>query len=98
MEGSRNQIMAFQKKIYKKTTDDWCPSYKIKYRGLLQLVSVGYSQCPRGRIGISVFGADDMGMCIYPKTLEEADEIFGKIIDKEFINQSWLDELGFEMF
>lgn len=90
--------MAFQKKIYKKTNDDWCPSYEISYQGVLRLVSVSYSQDPRGRLHISIFGADDMGMCIIPKTLEEADEIFGKIVDKEFVNQDWLYSLGFEMF
>lgn len=90
--------MTFQKIFYKKTEDDWCPSYKIEYRGILKLVSIHYSQHPTGKIIISVFGADDMGMSIEPKTIAKADIIIEKILNIKSVNQKWLEELGFKMF
>ena len=91
-------MRAFQKKFYKKTDEDWYPSYEIEYQGTLRLVSVNYSRSPKGVISISIFGADDHGVCCSPKDIKEADIIIGKIIAKKAINHKWLEDLGFESF
>lgn len=87
--------MAFKKKFYKETEDDWYPSYEIEYQGILRLVMVSYSQRPDGKFRISVWGTDDFSLSFEPKTIEEAEEIIQKIIDIDFVNQGWLVSLGF---
>lgn len=88
-------MRAFQKTFYKKTDEDWYPSYEIEYQGILKLVSVNYSRSPKGVIFISIFGADDHSLSYKPKDIKEADIIIGKIIAKKAINHKWLEDLGF---
>jgi len=91
--------MAFSRSFYKKTEDDWYPSYQCIYgTRILSFVQVGYSQNPIGKIVISVYGADDIGMSIEPKTIEEAEKVIEKIISQEFINKDFFDGLGFEVY
>ncbi len=90
--------MVFNKTFYKKTDEDWYPSYKLEYQGIQKLVSVHYSQHPKGNIVISIFGADDHAMSIKTKSTKEAEEIIQKIIDVKTVNHGWLEELGFDIF
>ena len=90
--------MVFNKTFYKKTDEDWYPSYELEYQGRQKLVSIHYSQRPDGVIIISIFGADDHALSIEPKNIEEAEEIIQKIIDVKTVNHGWLEELGFDIF
>ncbi len=88
--------MAFQKTFYKKTEDDWFPSYEIEYQGILKLVGISCSQRPDGKIVILVYGSDDFGMIFEPENLDEAEQMINKIIGVKFVNIVWLEDLGFK--
>ena len=85
--------------VFKQTKDDWYPSFKIagdvRYS---DLVSVSYIELfPSGEWRVCVWGQDDMGVELDfpPHKRIEAWDVFISIIEKEYVEISFLESLGF---
>lgn len=89
--------------VYKETTDDWYPSYKIKDTSI-KLVEVAFTktgQDPKnfkGEWRVCVWGADDCGMerdYQGPETETECWNMFLQVIGLKDVTMKKLKELGF---
>jgi hypothetical protein len=88
--------------VYKRTDDDWYPSYKlVSTDNTEDLVLVSYYADPTGtfefKYQISAWGNDDFGV---NKWFNEMDEykawtLFLEIIGQEKVNWEYLHDLGF---
>lgn len=85
--------------VFKETKDDWYPSFKIsddlRYEGL---VEVSYIELvPSGEWRVCVWGKDDMGMeyDYPPHERIKAWNVFISIIEKEYVEYSFIKSLGF---
>ncbi len=85
--------------VFKRTSDDWCPSYTLEGREG-NLVEVSFIKL-RAHYGdtpwrVCVWGADDMGLERDYKTESEAWVVFLQVIGWEDVTQERLiKELGF---
>lgn len=84
--------------VFKETTDDWFPSYKVYDR---KLVTVSLTQtgpdpnAGNGEWRVCVWGADDCGMERDYTDLSQAREMFYQVIEWEYVNMSELTLNGF---
>ena len=85
--------------VFKSTKDDWYPSFKIEGDARYDdLVSVSYLELvPSGEWRVCVWGADDMGVELdfLPHERIKAWDVFISIIEKEYVEYSFLKSIGF---
>lgn len=78
--------------VFKQTSDDWYPSYKLEDQ---QLVKVRLLELKNGLWRVCVWGNDDFGLerdyCQY----EDAHEMFQIIIKQPQVSQKFLRVCGF---
>lgn len=81
--------------VFKRTTDDWCPSYKTTNSD--QFVKVTFNVVgPHGlEWRVCAWGADDMGMEKDFPSEEEAWKCFMEVIILEDVTVEALQKLGF---
>lgn len=86
-------------KVFKLTSDDWYPSYKLggyhKGRKAPQLVEVSHFKLTNGQYRVCVWGADDTGMDFDTNSGNKALRIFLTVISWDDVTMSGLKELGF---
>lgn len=86
-------------RVYKETSDDWCPAYKM---GKVNLISVSMTQTGpdpkkfQGQYRVCVWGADDLGMeRDFENREAEAHNVFMQVIGLPKVNIADLQQLGF---
>ena len=84
-------------KVYKETSEDWYPSFKLSTthisKGLVK-VSFHYPVTTHNGYMVSVWGADDCGMELQFSEKQKAMDCFMNIISMKDITISQLKELG----
>lgn len=87
--------------VFKETTDNWFPSYKVEGRAYLQLVTVELTQtgpdpnAGNGEWRVCVWGGDDCGMERDFDDLSQATDMFYQVIGWESVDVSELTQHGF---
>jgi hypothetical protein len=78
-------------RVFKRTVDDWYPSYKLDWVGRDQyLIEVSFLQLSDGQWRVCCWGSDDMGLERDYPTEAEAWAVFLQIIGWGFVNQKQL--------
>jgi hypothetical protein len=85
--------------VYKKTLDDWYPSYKLTNN--VELVKVSFTTTGpnppiNGEWRVCVWGNDDCGMEIDFIDEKKALSIFMEILGCDYVNMELLKDLGFK--
>ena len=88
--------------IFKKTTDDWCPSYTLMdwYKGvehqtLVEVILTRTGPNLDTDWRVCAWGGDDFGMEKDFTTYDEAWNCFIQVISLETVNISTLKDMGF---
>lgn len=86
--------------VFKRTLDEWCPSYKVVYdNGQVDMfVEVSFMKLhPSNEWRVCVWGYDDCGMekDFPPENENEAWNTFLIIIGWHYVNMQHLSKLGF---
>ena len=86
-------------RVFKLTSDDWCPAYKIAgyHKGVKgpKLVEVSHFKLTNGEYRVCVWGADDCGMDFDTKSGAKALRIFLNVISWDDVTKAALKEVGF---
>jgi len=83
-----------RKSVFIKATDDWCPNFPNDEVEL----SICKLTFPETLYRVSVWGADDCGMNVDIKDINEALALYNKIKSKGTVNMQYLSKLGLESF
>lgn len=87
--------MSTQRRVFKRTNDDWYPPYRADPVGNLVEVSLLKLGPRTEKWRVCVWGRDDYGMERDFETYGEASVCFDMVIAQDFVDVKWLKQQEF---